>query len=58
VGDRPYRIQPDQELGEPALPFDLDQAVQGDPPLMQTDDPNLLKLTVIYHNLLRGWSRT
>ncbi len=44
--------------GRRALLFDLDQAIQGVTPLMQADDPNLLKLTAVYHNLLRGWSRT
>jgi len=44
--------------GRRALLFDLDQAIQGVTPLTQADDPNLLKLTAVYHNLLRGWSRT
>ena len=44
--------------GRRALLFDLDQAIQGVTPLTQADDPSLLKLTAVYHNLLRGWSRT
>lgn len=44
--------------GRRALLFDLDQAIQGVTPSLPADDPNLLKLTAVYHNLLRGWSRT
>ncbi len=44
--------------GRRALLFDLDKAIQGVTPSLQADDPNLLKLTAVYHNLLRGWSRT
>ena len=48
-------------VGDPArraLLFDLDQAIQGVTPSLPADDPHLLKLTAVYHNLLRGWSRT
>jgi PKHD-type hydroxylase len=44
--------------GERALLFDLDQAVQGLTPLLQNGDENLLKLTGVYHNLLRRWAVT
>jgi len=44
--------------GRRALLFDLDQAIQGVTSSLPADDPNLLKLTAVYHNLLRGWSRT
>lgn len=40
------------------LLFDLDQAIQGMTPLVAPDDPRLLKLTGVYHNLLRLWAVT
>jgi len=40
------------------LLFDLDQAIQGMIPLVEPDDPRLLKLTGVYHNLLRLWAVT
>lgn len=40
------------------LLFDLDQAIQGITPIMAADDPRLLKLTGVYHNLLRQWAVT
>jgi PKHD-type hydroxylase len=45
---------------EPArtLLFDLDQAIQGLTPSLPADDPHLLKLTGVYHNLLRQWAVT
>jgi PKHD-type hydroxylase len=45
---------------EPArtLLFDLDQAIQGLTPGLPADDPHLLKLTGVYHNLLRQWAVT
>lgn len=38
--------------------FDLDQAIQGMTSAMAADDPRLLKLTGVYHNLLRLWAVT
>jgi PKHD-type hydroxylase len=43
--------------GARALLFDLDQAIQGMTPLAGPDDGRLLKLTGVYHNLLRRWAR-
>jgi PKHD-type hydroxylase len=40
------------------LLFDLDQAIQGITPALPADDPRLLKLTGVYHNLLRQWAVT
>lgn len=42
--------------GERTLLFDLDQAIQGMTPLAAPGDDNLLKLTGVYHNLLRRWA--
>lgn len=36
-----------------ALLFDLDRAIQGLTPALRPDDPHLLSLTGVYHNLLR-----
>lgn len=44
--------------GERALLFDLDRSVQQLTPSMQPDDPRLVQLTGVYHNLLRRWART
>lgn len=44
--------------GERALLFDLDQVVQGLTPTVGPTDAGLLKLTHVYHNLLRRWART
>lgn len=44
------------EEGERTLLFDLDQAIQGLTPRCAPDDPQLLKLTHVYHNLLRRWA--
>ena len=44
--------------GERTLLFDLDQAIQGLTPRTAPDDPQLLKLTGVYHNLLRRWAST
>ena len=44
--------------GERAQLFDLDQAIQGLTPAVAADDANLLKLTGVYHNLLRRWAVT
>ncbi|WP_340644717.1 Fe2+-dependent dioxygenase [Phenylobacterium sp.] len=40
------------------LLFDLDQAIQGMTPLAKAGDENLLKLTGVYHNLIRRWAAT
>jgi len=42
--------------GARTLLFDLDQAIQGLTPAVRADDANLLKLTGVYHNLLRRWA--
>ena len=39
-----------------ALLFDLDRAIQGLTPALRPDDPHLLSLTGVYHNLLRRWA--
>ncbi len=44
--------------GERSLLFDLDQAIQKLTPSVDAQDPSLLKLTGIYHNLLRRWAIT
>ncbi len=38
--------------------FDLDQAIQHLTAKVENDDKDLIKLTAIYHNLLRSWSTT
>ncbi|MDT7834289.1 Fe2+-dependent dioxygenase [Aquabacterium sp. OR-4] len=40
-----------------SLLFDLDQAIQGLTPGLAADDDRLLKLTSVYHNLLRRWAQ-
>lgn len=44
--------------GERTLLFDLDQAIQGLTPTVGPKDESLLKLTHVYHNLLRRWAQT
>jgi PKHD-type hydroxylase len=44
--------------GERTLLFDLDQAIQHIAPGSELDEKNLLKLTGVYHNLLRRWAAT
>jgi PKHD-type hydroxylase len=44
--------------GERALLFDLDQAIQQLTPALPADDARLLKMTNVYHNLLRRWAVT
>jgi len=44
--------------GARSLLFDLDRAIQGITPALAVDDPNLLTLTGVYHNLLRRWAVT
>ena len=41
-----------------ALLLELDQTIQTLTPQLQADDISLLKLTGVYHNLLRRWSAT
>jgi PKHD-type hydroxylase len=43
---------------ERTLLFDLDQSIQGLTPVAGVDNADLLKLTGVYHNLLRRWART
>ncbi len=43
---------------ERAMLFDLDQTIQALTPGLAENDPKLLKLTGIYHNLLRRWAVT
>lgn len=40
------------------LLFDLDQAIQGVTSAVSADDVSLIKLTGVYHNLLRRWAVT
>lgn len=40
------------------LLFDLDEAIQGLAPTLDSRDANLLKLTGVYHNLVRRWATT
>lgn len=44
--------------GERTLLFDLDQSIQALTPLVAADDERLLRLTGVYHNLLRRWAAT
>ena len=44
--------------GERSLLFDLDRSIQQLSPSMQAEDPRLVQLTGIYHNLVRRWSVT
>jgi len=39
-----------------SLIFDLDTAIQGLVQRVGRDDPELVKLTGIYHNLIRCWA--
>ena len=41
-----------------SLLFDLDQTIQALTPALAADDANLLRLTGVYHNLLRRWAIT
>lgn len=43
--------------GERTLLFDLDQSIQAMTPQVSPDDKGLLKLTGVYHNLLRRWAK-
>ncbi|MFT3813688.1 MAG: Fe2+-dependent dioxygenase [Acidovorax sp.] len=42
---------------ERTLLFDLDQSIQQLAPLVTPDDPRLVQLTGVYHNLLRRWAQ-
>ena len=42
--------------GQRSLLFDLDQAIQGVTSVAGQGNPDLLKLTGVYHNLLRRWA--
>jgi PKHD-type hydroxylase len=44
--------------GARSLLFDLDQAIQGLTRTAGADDPNVLSLAGVYHNLLRRWAQT
>jgi PKHD-type hydroxylase len=44
--------------GERTLLFDLDQTIQGLTSTVGPEDANLLKLSGVYHNLLRRWTIT
>jgi PKHD-type hydroxylase len=44
--------------GERSLLFELDQTIQGLAGKVALDDRNLLRLTGVYHNLLRRWAST
>ena len=44
--------------GARTLLYDLDLAIQGLTPALGADDGRLLKLTGVYHNLLRRWAVT
>lgn len=47
-----------QSEGDRTLLYDLDQAIQGLTPNCAADDEHLLRLTGVYHNLLRRWAVT
>jgi PKHD-type hydroxylase len=44
--------------GERALLFDLDQSIQALTKTAAPEDPRLVRLTGVYHNLLRRWAST
>jgi PKHD-type hydroxylase len=46
------------EDAERDLLFDLDRTIQALTPAVDAGNPDLLRLTGIYHNLLRRWART
>lgn len=45
-----------QDEGERTLLYDLDQSIQALTASRRHDDPELLRLSGIYHNLLRRWA--
>ena len=48
-------LVPDES--ERTLLFDLDQSIQALGATLPADDPKLLKLTGVYHNLIRRWAK-
>ena len=46
-----------QDAGERALLYELDNSIQTLSMRLSATDPQLLKLTELYHNLLRRWAR-
>ncbi len=46
-----------QDEGERTLLYDLDQSIRGLTASGRQDDPDLLRLTGVYHNLLRRWAK-
>ena len=42
--------------GQRRLLYDLDQSIQGLVPTLGNDHPEVIKLTGVYHNLLRRWA--
>jgi PKHD-type hydroxylase len=46
-----------QDEGERTLLYDLDQSIQDLTASGRPDDPDLLRLSGVYHNLLRRWAR-
>jgi PKHD-type hydroxylase len=47
-----------RDEGERALLLELDRSIQMLTPIVPAGDENLLRLTGIYHNLLRRWAVT
>lgn len=45
-----------RDEGERSLLFDLDQSIQAVAAGRKKDDPELLRLTGVYHNLVRRWA--
>ncbi|MDR2870933.1 MAG: Fe2+-dependent dioxygenase [Xanthomonadaceae bacterium] len=45
-----------RDEGARRMLFDLDTAIQGLVPAVGNDDPNVVRLTGVYHNLLRRWA--
>ena len=43
---------------ERTILFDLDQSIQHLTPSLAPDDPRLVQLTGVYHNLVRRWAQT
>lgn len=43
---------------ERTILFDLDQSIQHLTPSLTPDDPRLVQLTGVYHNLVRRWAQT
>jgi PKHD-type hydroxylase len=47
-----------RDAAQRALLFDLDQSIQSLSGGRDPADPDLLRLTGVYHNLLRAWAET